>query len=432
MLCQISISTILIKNRSIERYGNMIAVLKYLKGYLRIRVWGFSPERFMNLCSNKNILLWDISQEEDVYYMCISLKGFYQLKEIVRKTGTRVAICKRYGLPFFIPTLLARKMFLMGLFLTLSFWLWSSFFIWDISLTGNYQITEDVFQSFLQTRQVTVGMSKRKLDIASLEKEIRRQFPQITWTSAKLTGTKLQIDIKENDAPIISVQEETDAATDLVAEYDGTIVSMIVIKGVPKVSIGDVVEKCAVLVDGKVPVYNEDGTVREYQYVQADADIVVEHTRYFQATLPFDYIKKEYTGRTKERFFLRVGEHEWKMPENKPFLLYDSFIATKRPLVLEKLSIPIYFGNYTHREYLNVEYEYTLEQATQLLNQKINTFIKSLNEKGVQIIEKNVKIDTSGGMWVVSGDFCVQERIGKSVDTVREEIKTDNGETGTE
>ena len=149
----------------------MIELLKYLKGYLRIRVWGFSPERFMNLCSNRNILLWDISREGDVYYMCISLKGFYQLKDIVRKTGTRVAICQRYGLPFLIPTLLSRKVFLLGLCMAVFFWIWSSMFIWDIALVGNYHITEDLFQKFLKSRQVTVGMSKKQLDIESLEKE---------------------------------------------------------------------------------------------------------------------------------------------------------------------------------------------------------------------------------------------------------------------
>ena len=115
----------------------MIGFLKYLKGYLRIKVWGFSPERFMNLCSNKEILLWDITRDGEIYYMNISLKSFYQLRSIARKTGTRVAICKRYGLPFFIPTLLQRKVFVMGLLLAVSFWLWSSFYIWDIELEGN-------------------------------------------------------------------------------------------------------------------------------------------------------------------------------------------------------------------------------------------------------------------------------------------------------
>ena len=407
----------------------MIELLKYLKGYLRIRVWGFSPERFMNLCSNRNILLWDIVRDGEVYYMCISLKGFYQLRDIVRKTGTRVAICNRYGLPFFVPVMLARKVFLLGLFLTVGFWIWTSFYIWDIELMGNYRITEDVFQAFLKQNAVTVGMPKDALDIESLEKEIRKEFPQITWTSAKLTGTRLQIDIKENDAPIVTDTEPREAAMDLVAEYDGTVVSMIVRKGVPVVSVGDVITKGTVMVDGKVPVYNEDATIREYRYVKADADILLEHIRYFRGNLPFDYIQKEYTGRTKEKYFLRVGEKEVKMPENKPFSMYDSVIHTNRPFVFEKLSIPIYWGSYTHREYLNVEYEYTLEEATDILSEKLSAFILTLEEKGVQIIEKDVKIDTSGGMWILEGDFLVRELSGKSMDTVQTEMI---GETNTE
>ena len=42
----------------------MVELLKNLKGYLRIKVWGFSPERFINLCGNKDILLWDIVKED--------------------------------------------------------------------------------------------------------------------------------------------------------------------------------------------------------------------------------------------------------------------------------------------------------------------------------------------------------------------------------
>ena len=79
----------------IRKEQAMIRFLKYMKGYLRVRVWGFSPERFMNLCSNKGILLWDIVREGDVYYMNITLKGFWELRPIVKKTATRVAILQR-------------------------------------------------------------------------------------------------------------------------------------------------------------------------------------------------------------------------------------------------------------------------------------------------------------------------------------------------
>lgn len=58
---------------------------RYLRGYLKIKVWGYSPERFMNLCSNHHILLWDIARQEDCYTMYISLSDFYKLRPIVKR-----------------------------------------------------------------------------------------------------------------------------------------------------------------------------------------------------------------------------------------------------------------------------------------------------------------------------------------------------------
>ncbi len=397
----------------------MLELLKYIRGYLRIRVSGFSPERFMNLCSNKGILLWNIVREGDVYYMNVNLKGFWSLKPIVKKSGTRVAVLERYGLPFFIPKLFKRKMFVGGLMIAVAFWIWSSFYIWDIELEGNYQITGDVFQSFLEDNQVKVGMRRDALDIKELEKEIRREFTQVTWASVKLSGTRLHIDIKENDAPITVETKNNSGGTDLVSEYGGTVVSIIVRSGVPKVAIGDTVEEGSVLVEGKVPIYNDDSTLREYFYVDADADIVLEHTRSFSESLSFNYIKKEYTGRNKTDYYLRVGGSEWSIADKRPYLVYDSVIKESRPLVLEKLSIPVYFGSYTHREYQNVEHEYTLKEAETLLKQKLITFLTSLEEKGVQIIEKDVKIDTDSSSWIIQGEFLVQEPVGVSQETVR-------------
>ena len=406
----------------------MIELLKYIRGYLRIRVWGFSPERFMNLCSNKDILLWDIVRDGEVYYMNITLKGFFKLRPIARKTGTRAAILQRYGLPFFLPGLLKRKVFLAGLILTVAFWIWSSTHIWDIELEGNYQITQDVFNDFLKENQVSEGMRKELLDIEALEKEIRRQFPQITWASAKLDGTRLRISIKENDAPIITDSNERPAGADLVSQYEGTVVSVMVRRGIPVVAAGDLVESGTVLVEGRVPVYNDDGTVREYIYVDADADVILEHRVSFTDSLPFDYIKKEYTGREEKRYYFRLGGKEWRMPEERPFLVYDSVIRESRSLLFQKLSIPFYLGSYTHREYQNVEYEYTLEEAKELLSEKISEYIESLEEKGVQIIEKDVKIDANGDSWVVNGEFLVQEPAG-----IRAEIdRTQQAVPGTE
>ncbi|MBE5864902.1 MAG: sporulation protein [Lachnospiraceae bacterium] len=400
----------------------MLNLLKQTRGYLRIHVSGFSPERFMNLCSNRDILLWDIEQDADGYRMCVSLQSFYRLKAIVRKTRTKVVIIEKCGLPFLVPVMQKRRVFVGGLLLAIAFWYCSTWFVWDIEVDGNYRITTDQLERFLKSRSVRTGMRKDELDIGSLEKEIRKNFTLVTWTSAKLDGTKLLISIKENDAPILSEEDlqKTVTGTDLVTEYGGKIVSMVVRSGVPKAAVGDEIEAGTMLVDGKVPVYNEDGTVREYILTDADADIMLEHIKEFKSTLPYEYVAKEYTGREKKQPYIRIGDNfEGKIPVEDPYLIYDRVMRQSQPLIFEKLDIPIFSGSYTYREYRNVEYEYSLEEAEKLLNEKLMVFLSTLEEKGVQIIEKNVKIDTSDNGWIVHGEFLVHEPVGKRVVTDR-------------
>ena len=52
-------------------------------------------------------------------------------------------------------------------------------------------------------------------------------------------------------------------------------------------------------------------------------------------------------------------------------------------------------------------------------------------EKGVQIIEKNVKIETNDWKWVLSGELTVQEKTGKNV-AIEEQIFTDAEQSGEE
>ena len=79
----------------------MIALIRYCKGYVRISVRGYAPERFMNLCANRAIVLWELNGHDGFYTMCISLSDFFKIRDIVHKTKTRVAVLEKRGLPFF-------------------------------------------------------------------------------------------------------------------------------------------------------------------------------------------------------------------------------------------------------------------------------------------------------------------------------------------
>ncbi|MGN0429360.1 MAG: sporulation protein YqfD [Acetatifactor sp.] len=395
----------------------MTALLQFLKGYLVIHVSGFSPERFMNLCCNNGILIWNIHRENGAYEMCILLKSFYKLRPIVRKTGTKVVIRQRVGLPFLLPKLRKRKVFLFGLLLTVFIAVVSSMYVWSIELSGNHQITDDVMYSFLEEKGVRISTAKRKVDLETLEKEIRKSFPQITWVCARISGTRLLIDVKENEMPSYSREDSKEPGLDLVSEYSGKIVKMIVRNGVPKVKIGDEVEENTILVEGKVPVFNEDGTVREYSYVNGDADIYLEHLIWYEEELSMVYREKRYTGREKKIKYLRFFDFTPGLTKSQSFLSFDSLVDERSPSVFTTFRFPLWFGTQTDREYMIFEARYTSEEAKKILSKKCVDFLESLSEKGVQIIEKNVKIEENKLSMRISGDIKVWEKVERKLPT---------------
>lgn len=87
----------------------MISFLKWLNGYLTLLLTGPMVERCFNHASRENLLLWNIKVTKDGYYCNISQKAFPMLKDLARKSGTKLSIHQEHGLPFFLKRHRKRK-----------------------------------------------------------------------------------------------------------------------------------------------------------------------------------------------------------------------------------------------------------------------------------------------------------------------------------
>ena len=90
---------------------------------------------------------------------------------------------------YFLPVLLS-VFFLLQIY---------SMFIWDIHFTGNETRTDEALSSFLREKGVFAGMLKKEADCRKIVKEIRTQYDDVVWVSASLDGSRLKIQIKENE-----------------------------------------------------------------------------------------------------------------------------------------------------------------------------------------------------------------------------------------
>lgn len=378
----------------------------YADGYVRIKIWGSGVERFLVMCSRKKMLLWDIEAHGKYIFANMKLKDFWNCKKLARKAGIRAVVVERHGLPFFMSKLVRRSFMLVGFGLFLAVWLVSTNMLLHIEIEGNYSISDDVFMDFLEEQGVYAGMWKKDIPLEQLEKEIRKAFDLVTWTSGKIDGTVLIISIKENEKLIPEKSEQNEFGSSIYATTDGIIANIYVRNGVPMVKKGAEVKMGDLLVDGKVPVYNEEQTVAYYQYYEADADIGIETTVPVDYRLPKVYVEKVYTGRRTEGKYFFLGQKIYRNTwGDRKFQYRDFVLLPNKNAAMGNISFG--FGDFEVHEYAKIEKEYTMEEAKKLLGEEFEKNNVILIEKGVQILEKNVTIDIIMDKWALTGTMKV-------------------------
>lgn len=384
----------------------------YRYGYVRIRLRGESPERFLNLCAHHKIFVWDLVNRDGSYEMNVTVKDFRKLRGICRKTRGRVKIIGKYGLPFFFYRNKKRKAFFVGFFLAFCILAVMSRHIWNIHVEGNvYNSTQSILE-YLEEIQVCHGVLKKDLDCAYIAQKLREEFPDITWVSAKISGSRLLLEIKEN-GNIYQAGERQKGAYDLIADKTGTIVSMITRKGTPLKQEGETCQAGEILVSGRLDIYNDAKEVVRYEYTEADADIYVQYDLEYYQEFSMDHERPVYTGKKKEGYILQVGDYHIRLKGKPKWEAYDTITQMKQLKLTENFKLPLYLGTITDQEYEKRMFTYTEEQAREKAQSQLDALLETLEEKGVQIQGDHVKIGIQDKVCTVKGTLTVIEKIGQ-------------------
>ena len=272
-------------------------ILSYLSGYVRIKISGKHAERFFTLCAFHNIRIWNLVSCDDWYEGNISRKDFLRLRPVLRKSRASIRIIKKYGCLFWFRRHKKRKLFLGGCIASIFLLLFLSLRVWNIQIVGNVSCSDEQMIEYLDRSGIKYGTKKSDVNCKSLAAQIRNEFDAFSWVSTELKGTVLYIQVKENPVSNIlpiktEYKENENASSSLYAMFDGTIRSIFVRNGVSLVAAGDEVKKGKILVSGAVPVYNDAGEISSFQYVESDADIVIERKVKYDRKLSSDFRRK--------------------------------------------------------------------------------------------------------------------------------------------
>ena len=386
-----------------------------IPGFVRVSVTGEQCERFLNLCRGRDIELRKIIRTgEKEFQATLKAKDFQKIDPLRRKTGVHIHILRKKGPVFWLLAASRHKMFLSGLLLMVCVFVFLSGRLWNIHIEGNVMNPTQQLLQFLEEEGITYGMSKKKICCTSLAEAMRRKFPEITWVSAKLSGTQLIFEIREGTPPPKEQKEEDSCS--LFSEVEGTVEKIVTRRGTPLVKEGDSVEKGQELVSGILNITDDGQEVVRYEYVHADADIYIRHKVLYYDTFPLDVEKKVSAGKAKRFFFLQIGNLRLDLsPGEKK--KEDRLIQEYPARITENFRLPLLAGTITVQEYTMKKETLTEQEAKKQAIQKFYIYEEKLIQKGVQISENNVKIEINHQDCVSRGTLCVIEKTGREVPT---------------
>lgn len=385
----------------------------YIKGYVRIKLTGIAPERFLNLCHNRGYRIWNIQCEKGCYTCCMLLPELWQIRPLARKTCTRVRIASRHGLPFRLKRHWKRKGAILGITLFFALLYLMSDYLWAIDIEGNTRYTDDTLLQFIYSTGITHGMKHDAIACEELEKAIRSQYNDITWVSARIDGTRLVVQVKENDTSLSEVVKD-DTPADLVSDAEGIVRSIITRAGTPVARVGDEIHQGDVLISGLITIYNDYGEPAFWHQTRADGDIILEYSTYYEKEIPRTYSRRVYYQESSRPFVVFGSWHIQGLPFfSAGDRSYDRVEESHQLCIYDNFYLPVYFGTISRRYYQMEEVRYTDEELTRKAEYAIQRDMTDLENLGVEIIQNNVTITLQENSCICQGELLLWKSVGE-------------------
>ena len=226
----------------------ILKFLRFIFGYVSFTARGGFPERFINLCRINNITLWELKSINSVISACTDCPSYRIIRSAARKSGMKVRIKKKHGLPFFLNRHSRRAGVLIGACFCIAVICILSTRIWSIDVTGNIRVPAENIIEVFEELGVRKGVSGKKIDIGKVEIAALQKLPELSWLNINIDGSAAKIEVRET---VVSPEIDGDSTpSDIVAARDGQIVILRPFNGTQEQKIGNPVLKGDLLISG--------------------------------------------------------------------------------------------------------------------------------------------------------------------------------------
>lgn len=317
----------------------IVRFLRFLRGYICFSACDGFPERFLNLCNQAGVVMWDVEWSGDSMFGKTDRRGFQRMQPCAEPAGIVLEAKRKVGLPFFLYTYRRRAGMLAGLVLCISILLVLSGMVWSIEVTGNQTVPTEEILTVMEQQGVKTGVWRGSLRPKEINAAAQQALPGISWISLNLRGSSAVIEVREE---LPRSESEPETPQNIVASKAGQLKIIEIYAGSAGAKRNQAVPAGTLLAGGIVE--NADGSAR---LVRAQAYAVARTSIACQAAVarqePVLQVTASKTHYTIQFLELRIPLGPAPQAEDNQIVLEDSFLwmpaGRRMPLSLERRSV---------------------------------------------------------------------------------------------
>ncbi len=360
-------------------------IFSYLLGFLKISIEGYYIERFINICKNKKITIWKLKRNSSISLILnVRINEFKDICKIAKKTGCKIKIKNKKGLPFLLHRYKKRKIFLILLLLMLVIIGVSSRYVWnvDISIEDDEELVN--IREDLEDAGLKVGVLKTKIDTKEIINQIRLERQDVAWIGIEMKGTNAIVRVvKADEAPDVIDEDEY---CNIVSNKSGIITKINVQEGTANVEVGDTIKEGDILINGWM-----EGKYTGIRYVHAKGEIEARVWYSKSKKISYNLTEEHYTGNEENKYSIKFGNFQINFSKKySKFKIYDTIETENKIRLFSDFYLPISIVKTTYKEKEETQNTYTVEEAKNIGIKELEEELEAEIENKDNIVNKNI------------------------------------------
>lgn len=355
-----------------------------IHGYVRVRIDGAYPERFLNRCIEEGISIWHIKRLGEERIVCyMDMEDAKRIRPLLRLTSCKVAFSQRRGIPFILKRMVRRSGFVTGIisFLIVMFIL--SNIVWNVEVKGASPQVEHELRQIVNEMGIKRGAFRFSLpSVELIQRDVTELVAGATWVGVRQKGTTYEFEVVEQQLP---EEAERYSPRHLVATKKAIIHDIFVEHGQALVKPNDFVRKGDTLVSGYI------GKEGKTEIVPAQAVVLGEIWYKSDVSVPLDTLFTTLTGEKDTKHYLSiygVTIPVWGFGSSD-FKTLTSF-EQEKPLQFLKWSLPITYKRLDLFETNEYERTYSKEKAILAARERARVNLTKHLPEGAEIIGEKI------------------------------------------